>query len=189
MDFGDAVNEVMSNLVVRESDWNFVTSGGGSLGVSTPMARIGVNVGGGCFWVKRDTDADTTRLDFGGIGGSVGLSAIPTPANFSYSFPEMPSAGRIYKLPFAGWSLTLDELQGGFVMFEVAADVYAGGSAAVMFVGGNPMIAAAAASVSMGTMQIPALIASSEACVAFGGMTGTIVPANVGVSVYVGLIF
>ncbi len=92
MDFGDAVNEVMSNLVVRESDWNFVTSGGASLGVSTPWARIGVNAAGGCFWVKRDTDADATRLDFGGIGGSVGLSAIPTPANFSYSFDLQPSS-------------------------------------------------------------------------------------------------
>ena len=32
---------------VRESQWKFVTAGGGSLGVSTPIARVGVNAGGG----------------------------------------------------------------------------------------------------------------------------------------------
>jgi hypothetical protein len=189
MDFEKAFNEVVSNLVVRESDWKFVTSGGASLGVSTPWAKVGVNAGGGSLWVKRDADADATRLDFGGIGGSVGLSLVPTPANFSFSLPAMPSAGRIYKLPFAGWTLTKDELQGGFVMIELTGDFGPGGSAAVMFIGGSQALATAAGLTTGGAMQIPALIATSEACVAFGGMTATLIPANVGITMYVGLIY
>jgi len=184
MGFEEALNEVLSNLVVRESQWKFVTSAGASLGVSTPWARVGLNAAGGAFWVKRDSDAEATRLDFGGIGGGVGLSLVPTPANFSFSIPEMPSAGRIYKLPFAGWTLTKDEMQGMFIMIEISGDFGAGGSAALMFIGGNTLLSSMA-----GPMMIPAVIASSEACVAFGGMTATLIPANVGITAYAGIIY
>ena len=188
MSVGEAIDRVLSGVIVRESQWKFVTSGGASIGVSTPIARVGVNAGGGSMWVKKDGDADNLRLDYGGVGGSVGLSLVPTPVNFTFSIPAMPSAGRIYKLPFAGWTLTEDELKGGFVMIEVGADWGAGAGGALMFIGGSVTLATIVGFSTMGAGQLPALIATSEACVAFGGMTATVVPVNAGISIYVGII-
>ena len=141
------------------------------------------------MWVQKDGDSDQVRLDYGGVGGSLGLSLVPTPANFTFSIPAMPSAGRIYKLPFAGWTLTEDEIKGGFVMIEAGADWGAGGGGALMFIGGSVAIATAVGLATWGAGQLPALIATAEACVAFGGMTATLIPVNASVSIYVGLIF
>jgi hypothetical protein len=99
----------------------------------------------------------------------------------------MPSAGRIYKLPFAGYTLGLKEMKGTFVMFELGADFGAGASAALMFLGGNAMIAGVAGAF-LSVSQLPALLATSNACVRFGGMTATLLPANAGVAIYTGVI-
>lgn len=187
-DIGAAIDEITSNLVVRESDWKFVTSGGAAVTVSTPIARVGINAGGGMVQVQRDSDSSPTTLVFGGIGGSIGLSLVPTPANFSFSIPAMPSAGRIYKLPFAGWTLTKDELQGAFVMIEAAGDFGPGGAGALMFMGGSVLAAGAIGGMTYGAGALPTLIATAECCVAFGGMTASLIPANVSLSVYVGII-
>lgn len=184
MDWEAKVQAFLSNLVIVESDWRFVTSAGGTLTVSTPIARVGVNGTGGLLRLKRDSDKSPTQLNFGGIGGGVGVSLVPTPANFSFSIPQMPSAGRVYKLPFAGRTLSLHELKGAFVMIEVGADFGPGGSGALMFLGGNTMIGAMA-----GPMQFPAMLATSNACVRFGGMTATLIPANAGINIYAGAIF
>lgn len=56
----------------------------------------------------------------------------------------------------------------------------------VMFLGGSLQAAAAASALSGGVMQIPALLATSNACVRFGGMTATVLPVNVGIAAYIG---
>ncbi|MBX3243519.1 MAG: hypothetical protein KF685_03510 [Acidobacteria bacterium] len=184
MGWEDKFKAFMSNMVIVESDWKFVTSAGATLTVSTPIARVGVNGTGGLLRVQRDSDAQPTQLNFGGLGGGVGVSLIPTPANFSFSIPQMPSAGRVYKLPFAGRTLSLHELKGAFIMIEIGADFGPGGSGALMFLGGNTMIGA-----MMGPMQLPAILATSNACVRFGGMNATLIPANAGINIYAGGVF
>ncbi|MDB4972212.1 MAG: hypothetical protein JWN48_553 [Myxococcaceae bacterium] len=57
-----------------------------------------------------------------------------------------------------------------------------------MFLGGSPTMAAAFAVVGNGAMQLPALVASSKACVRFEGMSATVVPGNIGIAVYLGYI-
>ena len=180
----------MSWLTVTESDWKFVTSGGGELTVGTPVAHLGVNATGGAMWVKRDSDASASRLDYGGLGGSLGLSLIPFPGNFSFSIPQMPNAGTIYKMPMApSGNLQLSHLKGLFVMMELCADVGPGASGALIFLGGSATAASMAGAMSGGAMQLPALIATSNACLKVGGMTATLLPVNVGGSAYIGLAF
>lgn len=182
------LREVLSSgLKIFESDWSFVTSAGSALTVSTPIAKIGISAGGGALWVKNDSQQSPIRLEYGGIGGSAGLSLVPTPVNFSFSLPKMPSTGKIYKLPFAGFSLSLNEMKGGFLMFEIAGDFGPGLSGSAMFIGGNVAIATAVGMASPGgALHIPALITTSKACVAFGGLTASLIPANVSVSIFAG---
>ncbi|MBC7796582.1 MAG: hypothetical protein H7Z37_06900 [Pyrinomonadaceae bacterium] len=189
MSFESELQNVMSRLIIVESDWKFVTSAGGELTIGTPIVHVGVNATGGALWVKRDSDSSETCLRYGGIGGSVSLSLIPSPANFSFSIPQMPSAGRIYKLPFAGRTLSRSEFTGAFVLMEISGDFGPGLSGALMFIGGSLLAAAIAGGASAGTLQIPAIIATSNACARFGGLTATLLPANIGLSFYVGGIF
>ncbi len=187
MSWQEQVNEIIQKLVIVESDWKFVTSGGATLSVGTPIARLSVNGTGGLIQVKRDRDQNPTQLNFGGLGGSLGLSLIPSPVNFSFSIPAMPSAGRVYKLPFAGRTLSVGELKGAFVMFEVGADVGVGAGGAFMFLGGSVLASSMAGAFNPG-LNLPALIATSNACVRFGGMAVTLLPVNASVTVYVGAI-
>jgi len=187
----EAFDTIVSGALVRESDWEFCTSAGATFGVNTPLIKLGVNATGGSFWVKKRfaSDEDRLRLDFGGAGGQAGLSAVPSPINFSFSVPDFWSRGLIYKFPFAGWSLSFEEMKGGFLMIEVSRDVSVGGNAAVMFIGGN-QVAAAAAGLSAGTGgQLATLITTSKACVAFAGHSQTIVPGNIGITMYAGVTF
>lgn len=174
----------MSNLVVFRSDWKFVTSAGAALTVSTPVARVGVGGTGGMLHVKRDSDANVTKLNFGGVGGGVGLSLVPTPANFSFSLPQMPSSGVVYKLPFAGRTLSLRELKGLFVMYEIGADFGPGASGSLMFLGASPFLAPTIST----PIGLPMIMATMNACVCFGGMSASLIPANVGINVYTGII-
>ena len=123
---------------VTETPWQFVTSAGGELAVGTPIARLSVAGVVGALWVKYGRDGTTQRLTYGGVGASAGFSLVPFPANFSFSIPAMPSAGVIYKLPFAGKALSFNELRGPFVMMQVGVDWGPGVSGSVMFIGGNP---------------------------------------------------
>lgn len=188
MGWEESLRGVLARLTPVESDWKFVTSGGGELTVGTPVAHLGVNAAGGAMWVKRDSDAAESRLDFGGVGGSAGLSLIPFPGNFSFSLAQMPNAGTIYKLPFAGsGNLALSDLKGAFVMMELAGDAGPGMSGSLFFLGGSVIIATIVGAATAGTMEISALIATANACVRVGGMTVTVLPFNIGVSMYVGL--
>lgn len=189
MGFEERFKAIMAGLTPVKSDWKFKTSAGGDLTVSTPIARVGINATGGALWVQRDADPNPTTLRYGGIGGSLGVSLVPTPVNFSFSIPQMPSKGVIYKLPFAGRTLSSNELKGTFIQIEIAGDFGPGGSSSLMFLGGSYLAGVFASTLSFGTMQIPAMIATSNACVFFGGMTVSIIPANASVVFYVGRIF
>lgn len=189
MGFEERFRSALARLRPVESDWKFKTSAGGDLTISTPIARVGVNATGGALWVQRDSDANPTTLRYGGIGGSLGVSLVPTPVNFSFSIPQFPSTGVIYKLPFAGRTLSLNELKGNFVMMELSGDLGPGGSGAIMFLGGSQIASSLAGAVSAGSMAIPALIATSNGAVMFGGMTATVIPVNASVIFYVGAIF
>ncbi len=72
---------------------------------------------------------------------------------------------------------------------ELAGDLGAGGSGTIMYLGGSYLAGVLAGAASFGALQIPAIIATSNACVRFGGLTATLIPANIGVSFYVGRVF
>lgn len=183
MSVGSAIAAALGHIF-HPSGWKFVTSAGASLSVGTPVAHLGINAEGGAIYLARGTER--VRLMYGGVGGSVGLSLVPSPINFSFSMKQMPSTGVVYRLPFAGASLDRSELTGGCVMLEVAGDTGPGASGTMMFMGGNEFFALAAAALSAGTGYLPALIASSNGVVFFGGMTATLLPFNVSATVYIG---
>ena len=185
------IKGLFSKLTVVESSWKFVTSAGGEVSIGTPVAHVGFNLAGGAIWLKdAAVGGAPMKLTFAGVGGSASLSLVPFPANFSFSMTQMPSSGTVYKLPWAGADLTADELKGAFVQFAVGADFGPGYSQALMFLGGNQRVAAllAMAPVAGALVQLAALLTTSNACVRFGGMSASLLPANVGVTAYVGAI-
>lgn len=186
MGFKEDFKSFIENLAPVRSEWEFVTSANGSLVIETPIVHVGVNATGGGLWIKNSRNNTTATLKYGGIGGSVGVGLVPCPFDFSFSIPQMPSAGVIYKLPYAGRSLSLNEMKGPFVMLEVSGDVGAGLSGALMFLGGSTFWSSVAGTVSGGALQIPALLATSCACVRFGGLTASLIPVSAGINLYVG---
>lgn len=184
----DKLNSLLAGLTVWESSWSFVTSGGAELTIGTSTVHVGINGTAGSLWLRDETSGVTEKLSYGGLGGSFGLTMVTIPVNASFSIPDMPSSGTVYKLPFAGGKLTVDELKGAFLLITAAGDFGAGWGNSVMFLGGSQTIVAAAAMVGAGILQLPALVASSKACVRFEGMSATVVPGNVGVAGYVGYI-
>ena len=74
-------------------------------------------------------------------------------------------------------------------MMQLSGDFGPGGSGSIMFLGGNQIASSLAGAVSGGAMTIPALIATANGAVMFGGMTATIIPANASVVFYIGAIF
>lgn len=183
MDVENKIKDLLRTIQVARTPWQFVTSGGGELTVGTPIARLSVGATAGAMWIRYGSD-QPIRLNYGGVGGAVGLSLVPFPGNFSFSLPSMPNAGVIYKLPFAGKTLSKGELTGMFVMMEVCLDWGAGLSGTVMFIGGSPYLVSVP-----GPLALPALIATSNACVRFGGLTATVLPVNASVNAYLGLIY
>jgi hypothetical protein len=95
----------------------------------------------------------------------------------------MPSAGTIYKLPYAGKTLSVKELRGAFILLQVGLDAGAGRAKAVMFLGGDLQLAAMA-----GPLFLQVLLVTSNACVRFGGMYASVLPFNAGATAYVGAI-
>jgi hypothetical protein len=184
MDLEQTYRDMVSSFSVVESPWTFDTSAGAELVIGTPVARVAVAGTMGAIWVRYHGAGKSTRLTYGGAGASLGVSLVPFPGNFSFSIPQMPSGGMVYKLPFAGKTLSLSELRGVFLLFELAADWGPGASGAVMFIGGNPVLASL---VGPG-LYVLAMLATSKACVRFGGMTANALPVNASASVYTGLI-
>jgi len=183
MSVGSAISNALGT-VFRPSGWKFVTSAGAALSVGTPIVHLGINAEGGAIYLTRGSER--VRLVYGGIGGCASLSLVPSPVNFSFSMKQMPSNGVVYRLPYAGASLDRKELCGGCVMFEISGDTGPGASGNMMFLGGSEFFALAAAALTVGTGYLPALIASSNGVVFFGGMTATLLPFNVSAAVYIG---
>jgi hypothetical protein len=181
---------LLSSLTITESSWRFVTSAGGELSIGTPIVHVGFNVGSGALWLRDRAASAPINLTFGGVGGSASLNLVPFPANFSFSMPQMPSAGTVYKLPWAGEELSADELKGAFVQFAIAGDFGPGYGQALMFLGGSTRLAAfAALRPGAGSfLQLAAVLATSNACVRFGGMSATLLPGKVGFTAYIGAI-
>lgn len=183
MDWEKAYRDLLSNFTIEESTWQFVTSAGAELNVSIPETRFGVAVTSGALWIKNGKSGPKTRLSYGGPGVSGGFPLVPSPLNFSFSMPDMPSAGTIYKLPYAGKTLSLKELKGGFVMLQAGIDAGAGRAKGVMLLGGDLQLAGTA-----GPLFLSVLMVTSNACVRFGGMYASVLPFNVGATAYVGMI-
>lgn len=188
MGFKENFSAFMKNLAPVRSDWAFSTSANGAIAVETPIVHVGVNATAGGLWIKNIRDNTEVTLKYGGIGGSVGVGLVPCPIDFSFSIPQMPSRGIIFKLPYAGKTLSLNELKGEFVMLEISGDVGPGGSGALMFLGCSTFWSTLAGSLSFGALQVPALMATANACVMFGGMTVSIIPVSANVTVYVGAV-
>lgn len=186
MDFEEKFKQFMASLNPVQTNWTFVTSANGALAVKTPIVNVGANATGGAIWVKDEANGSTHSLKYGGVGGSVGVSLVPTPVDFAFSIPQFPSAGRIYKLPFAGRSLSLREMKGLFVMLDISGDVGPGGSGSIIFLGGSWLASSIAGALSAGFLQMPALLATCNAVVCFGGLTASVIPVNASVTVYLG---
>lgn len=169
-------------LSIRESNWKFVTSGAGELSIGTTIVRVSANATAGALWLKEGEDGTPISLAYGGVGGAFAFSAIPFPAKFSFSIPQMPSYGTVYQLPYSGKTLSMKELSGALILITGAADASAGWSGSLMFIGGSMALAATLGAITSGA----AYLATSNACVRFHGMGVTLIPYNVGVSAYVG---
>jgi hypothetical protein len=185
-----ALKTFISDLSVSESTWRFVTSAGGELSIGTPVVHVGANVTAGAIWLQDGAGGKPIRFTFGGVGGSASLNLVPFPANLSFSMPQMPSSGTVYKLPYAGGTLSESELRGAFVQIGIASDFGPGYGQSLMFMGGSASLAAILnmmPGVGM-ILNLTALLATSNACVRFGGMSATLLPGNVGLAAYVGAI-
>lgn len=184
MDWEKAYRDIISNYSFRESQWKFETSAGLEGSFTSPGAKVGIAATGGAIWVKEGANGKSTKLRYGGAGPTGGFgNLIATPINFSISLPAMHSSGTIYKLPAAGKGLSLSEMRGAFLAVQVSGDVGAGWTEALIFMGGDFALAAAA-----GPLSTLVLLASSKALLWFGGMSATAVPYNIGATAYVGMI-
>ena len=188
MDFEKKFKQFMASLMPFQTDWSFATSANGVLAVKTPIVNVGANATGGAIWINNEKDGSCSALTYGGVGGSVGVSLVPTPVDFAFSVPQMPSAGRIYKLPFAGRSLSLGEMKGLFIMLDISGDVGPGGSGSIIFLGGSYIASSIAGAVSAGFLQLPAILATCNACVCFGGISASLIPVNASVNFYLGAV-
>ncbi len=182
MDLERALSDIIANLSISESSWEFVTSAGVEVSAGTKIVHLAVNGTTGSLWV-RQKGANKVRLNYGGVGGSVGLSMIPSPLNLSFSITDMPSFGKIYKLPFAGKALSLNELKGGLVIYQLSYDMSIGASVGLMFLGGRLDAAVT------GPFFVPMLVATSNACVRFLATSISAVPLNTSAAAYVGMVY
>ena len=139
----------MSLFVKKPSEWQFVTSSTGGVGVEF------VAVEGGRIWLQ-DPGGKTETFRYGaaGVGLAAGLKlpkigklelkvrgksvgAALAPASF-------PNTGKVYVLEsFTGNELTKDDITGVCMFAEVYGGLVVGGSATAMIFGMNPIWLAA----------------------------------------------
>jgi hypothetical protein len=182
MDWEQAYRDLIANYWVRESQWKFDTSAGGEGAFTSPGVKVGVAATGGAFWLREGQRGKRVMLTYAGIGPTHGIgNLVPTPVNFSFSLPAMKSDGTIYKLPAAGRTLSLQEMKGGLMVFQMSADAGAGWTKAAIFMGGNRALAA-----SSGSLFTMVMFVTSKALLYFGGMSATLLPFNFGGTAYIG---
>jgi hypothetical protein len=159
------------------------SSASGGLSIANARAT------GGTFELEGNKGV-TQKLSFGGAGVGAGFSL--SKAKMAFYCQPLPRAGMLYKMPFAGKELSLAELTGGFIMYEVAGHAGLGGNAFIMFFGGLASHFLAGISSLFGTpaAYIPTLIATSNAFICSTGMTITtdVIPIDGGGTVCMGFI-
>ena len=80
-------------------------------------------------------------------------------------------------------------MQGAIVMVEISADIFAGGSGAIAFIGGSLLFALSEGLPILPSIQsrnLLRLIETSKAIVTLRGVTGTLIPGNAQINFYVG---
>jgi hypothetical protein len=185
----------MSFVVKKESDWQFVTSSTGGLGVEF------VGLEGGMIWLQ-DPARQSEAFGYGaaGIGiteglkvpkiGKVqlkvrgkGVGGVIAPASF-------PNTGKVYVLEtFAGDELTASDIRGVCVFCEVYGGAIAGGSATAMIFGMSPVwLGLAIAAGPLGPIAMMKLIETATGVLLMAGVNAGI-QAGVGAGVFLGALF
>ena len=153
--------------IIRRSEWSFITSGTGGVGLSV------VAVSGGTV-VLSDPREREQRFRYGaaGVGWSFGIRKIPTigrldtrridPRGLSDRFsgnvapPAFWNHGAVWLLNGSnGNELTADDFAGACVAYDAGTGLIAGYSGAVMLVGINPVALAAAVAGPVGQILGP----------------------------------
>lgn len=174
------------DLEIEPTIWELKSSASGGYSAMNFRAK------GGQFVIGSKTRPDFEhRFQFAGAG--IGHGASITKSKFSLACKPFPRAGALYKMRSSrGEDLSLDEICGGFVMYESAGHVMAGGNAFVMFIGGmsSQFLSGLASCVGTPAVYVPAMIRTSRAFICSTGMTVTtdIIPIDAGWSAYVGAI-
>lgn len=189
--FLQRIKEYLSQQVFRETPWEFVTSAGAEVSVGTPVAHVGFNASGGALWIRKKPDGAPQTLKYGGLGGAGSVNVVPSPVNLSFSMTQMPSYGTIYDLPLRGDCSTLDELKGPFVQLGYSGDFGPGYGFSFMFMGCDPVAMTSLISVPgpMVVARIPQVCMTARAFARFHGMSATLLPGNIGGTLYFGGLF
>lgn len=174
--------------IVAESQWQWLGADSGTVNVETPEVNVGVAATGGRMAIKHRGTGAKEMIGFGGFGGSLGLSAVPSPVNFSYSTQNMPAAGVIYRVGRAGSSLELDEIKGPMIMLDSSADAYLGVSGTFILSGGSSFLLQQALNPTFMGVALPAFMMSCTSLMVISGTMGSILPGNIGTNAMVGAI-
>ena len=85
--------------------------------------------------VQRTQDPDPTW--YHALGAGVGIGPEDVIGSLSWSPSELPSAGFIGKFPWAGRTLSADEICGNYWFIDLSGGCFEGASVAIMFFGAN----------------------------------------------------
>ncbi len=97
VDVSHGIQTFFLDLILRESQWQYVSGNEVNVGVNAAIGELGVTVGGGHYSVyNRNSKEKYFPLRFGQIGITGGL-AISSPLNLSVNLASMPAAGKIYQ--------------------------------------------------------------------------------------------
>lgn len=111
------------------NDWSVVGTGGLDLSAWMFCAHY-CSIG-----VQRTQDPDPTW--YHAFGAGVGIGPEDVIGSLSWSPSELPSAGFIGKFPWAGRTLSVDEICGNYWFIDLSGGCFEGASAAIMFFGAN----------------------------------------------------
>lgn len=167
--------------IITPSKWRFVGSEGADASFTLPGAEVGVGVSMNSIYLKHEEQSKNVRLSLMGVGGVAGLGLIPCPLSYSYAEKDFYSSGKIFKLFAAGYDLSLDELRGPCLFGSVGGDVVVGGSAVAMYCGFTTTI-------PLSPQNLPLILMTSKAYFVMAGETRSILPVNVGLGAYFGVL-
>jgi len=119
----------LKQVLCPVNDWTFKGSGGADLSAGLFAAHYSR------ISVQRDGDPEETW--FHAVGAGVGIGPEDFFGAVTVSPPEFWTPGFIGKFPAAGRSLSLDEICGNYMVFDVSAGFLRGGSAALLMFGLN----------------------------------------------------